>query len=213
MIRRILAGATLALGLATSALASGPLQISTNFPFPLGASEAYQADLASIGVHSGLDNPVTVQPAGSTTLTFKLLESHVLASGYQVLSLDLGGVSYATPLQAFSASGTVLATVTTDQPFSNFVGITDTFGPEPPSFIWGNFTGYLTDADTAALTGIGPFIGDVSTFFFNTGNAALFEVDVGGGGGGVPEPATWSMLVAGFGLMGAALRRRRSALA
>lgn len=35
-------------------------------------------------------------------------------------------------------------------------------------------------------------------------------VPVGGSGvGGVPEPASWSLLIAGFGLAGAALRRRR----
>jgi len=31
--------------------------------------------------------------------------------------------------------------------------------------------------------------------------------------GGVPEPATWAMMIAGFGLAGAALRRRRAAFA
>lgn len=31
------------------------------------------------------------------------------------------------------------------------------------------------------------------------------------GGGAVPEPASWAMLIAGFGLTGAAMRRRRSA--
>jgi hypothetical protein len=31
--------------------------------------------------------------------------------------------------------------------------------------------------------------------------------------GGIPEPATWAMLIAGFGLVGAAARRRRAALA
>jgi hypothetical protein len=35
----------------------------------------------------------------------------------------------------------------------------------------------------------------------------------GGGAGGVPEPATWAMLIAGFGLVGAAARRRRRAVA
>jgi hypothetical protein len=29
----------------------------------------------------------------------------------------------------------------------------------------------------------------------------------------VPEPATWTMLIAGFGLVGTAVRRRREALA
>ena len=33
------------------------------------------------------------------------------------------------------------------------------------------------------------------------------------GGGGVPEPATWAMLIAGFGLVGTAMRRRKPATA
>lgn len=32
----------------------------------------------------------------------------------------------------------------------------------------------------------------------------------GGGGGAVPEPATWAMMIAGFGLAGATFRRRRA---
>ncbi|MBL8555315.1 MAG: PEP-CTERM sorting domain-containing protein [Phenylobacterium sp.] len=39
------------------------------------------------------------------------------------------------------------------------------------------------------------------------------SVDVGPIGGGVPEPGTWSLAIAGFGLAGAALRRRRSGVA
>ena len=43
---------------------------------------------------------------------------------------------------------------------------------------------------------------------FTSGNKA-FEVDNIAGTGAVPEPATWAMLIAGMGMVGAAARRRR----
>ena len=47
-----------------------------------------------------------------------------------------------------------------------------------------------------------------------TGYVLGAEFDLGGGrGGAVPEPATWALMTSGFGLAGAALRRRRSAVA
>jgi hypothetical protein len=213
MFGRTLAGAALALAMATSALAAGPLQVSTNFPYPLTAIDPYRADLATLGVTFGLDNPVSVTPSGPTTLEFRLLESHS-SGGYQVLSLDIGGVSHAVPLQAFSGAGALLATVTTASTFSSLIGITDTFGPEPPGFIWGAFPVYLSDTDTAALTGIGPFIGNVSKLYFNAGDHALFEVSVAEAAGpGIPEPGVWALMLAGFGLVGAQMRRRRVAAA
>jgi hypothetical protein len=62
-------------------------------------------------------------------------------------------------------------------------------------------------AYTLALRGIG------------AGNAWDVQIDdvvltqVGGAVGGVPEPASWAMLIAGFGLTGAAMRRKRAILA
>lgn len=77
--------------------------------------------------------------------------------------------------------------------------------------------------------GIGPYPG--STFSlrnFNLGGGTLSKVPylgtgsgsggTGGNGGGaggngaVPEPASWAMMVGGFGLMGAAMRRRKTSL-
>jgi hypothetical protein len=56
--------------------------------------------------------------------------------------------------------------------------------------------------------------------FFNAASDTGFESDnhtvgyfIEQGGNPIPEPATWAMLIAGFGLVGAASRRRRSALA
>ena len=42
--------------------------------------------------------------------------------------------------------------------------------------------------------------------------AAITE-DVAPPVGGVPEPATWAILIAGFGFVGTAMRRRRIAIA
>jgi hypothetical protein len=201
----LLAGAAWACTLAGPALAAGPLQISTNFPSPVFAGDPYKADLASIGVNSELDHPVTVIPTGAVKLQFRLLESHAQRSGFQILSLDVGGISFAVPLQSFSASGAVLGTVTSALAFNDLIGVTDTIGPEPPPFTWGSFPVYLTDADTAALTGIGPYVGNVSKLYFNAFDSALFEVNVVTG---VPEPMTWSLMILGFGLVGTQLRRR-----
>ncbi len=58
----------------------------------------------------------------------------------------------------------------------------------------------------------------VTTHFGSTwSNARLFSTEVcttncggGGGGGVVPEPATWAMMIMGFGAAGALIRRRRT---
>lgn len=42
------------------------------------------------------------------------------------------------------------------------------------------------------------------------GNAGLATLVVGGAPSGVPEASTWAMLIAGFGALGTALRRRRA---
>ena len=49
--------------------------------------------------------------------------------------------------------------------------------------------------------------------FFSAGNAFEFDAIAGAlRGGAVPEPATWAMMILGFGAVGAILRRRRASL-
>lgn len=52
-------------------------------------------------------------------------------------------------------------------------------------------------------------IGKVAGVSF-TSDSGVFLTKAGGAVGGVPEPASWAMLIAGFGLTGATLRRRRA---
>jgi PEP-CTERM motif len=49
--------------------------------------------------------------------------------------------------------------------------------------------------------------GTFNTVFFGTDQQGILETTIGRGG--VPEPASWAMLIAGFGLVGAARRRQR----
>jgi hypothetical protein len=72
----------------------------------------------------------------------------------------------------------------------------------------GNYVNYrFTGRATAATT-------DLSfTFRHDRNEWALDDVSVSGAAGPVPEPATWGMMLLGFGLAGAAMRRGRKALA
>ncbi len=61
-------------------------------------------------------------------------------------------------------------------------------------------------------------LGDTLAFKFTRipdgySDATIAVSAIGGRGGAVPEPATWAMMIAGFGLAGATLRRRRAILA
>jgi probable HAF family extracellular repeat protein len=59
--------------------------------------------------------------------------------------------------------------------------------------------------DKGQIIGWGSFLGQQRGFL-------LDPITVTPPGSAIPEPATWAMLIAGFGLVGASLRRRRSAL-
>ncbi len=70
---------------------------------------------------------------------------------------------------------------------------------------------WVTTADNATLRGRESSRGTFNNWV-NNGQEHAFYL-VGRGGGVIPEPATWAMLIAGFGLVGAAARRRRPAIA
>lgn len=73
-------------------------------------------------------------------------------------------------------------------------------------------------------TGLGTF--SISNVTWNSSNVAVSWMNQtfgpgahvvlninGGGGGGVPEPATWSMMILGFGAAGSLIRRRKAIIA
>ena len=77
-----------------------------------------------------------------------------------------------------------------------------------------NFNGVASGAgdDSTIFAGVLSDAYDITsiTFTMDGGGAsfAIGQLVFGAGNGGVPEPATWAMMIAGFGMAGAAMRRR-----
>lgn len=126
--------------------------------------------------------------------------NYLIAPRYNVMSLLFAdtastisfGLSVSSPgvtINAYSANGALLQSLT---------GLVSNSG----------FT-----LQTLSATGVAR-VDVVGTFFGATANSAqLFGIDnltfTSNVAGAVPETATWGMMIAGFGMMGAALRTRR----
>lgn len=79
----------------------------------------------------------------------------------------------------------------------------------------GTFQNVTPNSFTASgeLHGVMRFTGSFNSISFTDRDEAWHGIQIGIGGiapiGGVPEPSAWAMMIAGFGLVGASLRRRR----
>lgn len=76
----------------------------------------------------------------------------------------------------------------------------------------GGFNGLLSGSGGPETPDHGFVIDGVFTGV-NRGESFFVPAQFNGFAGGVPEPASWAMLIGGFGLVGGAMRRRRGALA
>ena len=76
----------------------------------------------------------------------------------------------------------------------------------------GNATMFEYFPSGPSATSTGAYALQIGQQGVNPGNLLGFQFLAGppGSGGAVPEPATWALLIAGFGLAGAALRTRRN---
>lgn len=99
-----------------------------------------------------------------------------------------------------------------------YAGAGDAFGAlDTPGIENGNYSGRWASADFSKLVfdvGPGTYTFDIIA---SVGLSSINGVDVrldtrpGRQTPGVPEPTTWALLIAGFGLAGGSLRRRRTA--
>jgi hypothetical protein len=103
----------------------------------------------------------------------------------------------------FSVTGISEVTITSLQVLQLAPLFNTTSRPAPSPQL--SFTGSSINILFGDKTGSGPVF-DLST----NGGQAIFAYNASGA---VPEPASWTMLIAGFGLVGAAMRRRVAAAA
>jgi hypothetical protein len=112
----------------------------------------------------------------------------VLTSGASGVLNSLGG----TGLLALAPSGLLSSTYT----FSSFIGGTTPFTASSIALQANSTTSFGFQIGTPSRDNAGPLLDSVTL----TRNA-------------VPEPQSWAMLIAGFGLVGAVARRRKVAAA
>jgi hypothetical protein len=141
----------------------------------------------------------------------------------------VSGVGTATPYEVFSftvsADGSYDFLSVADGGWDNYLFLyTGSFDPNDQfaNVLIGNddFEGDIgLSGFSYALTAGTTYLA-VSSGFANTDFGAYTlritgpgDITPGDGGGGVPEPATWAMMIAGFGLVGASARRRRTLVA
>lgn len=139
-------------------------------------------------------------PADPVTLNVTLMfdNSVNVATTTTGLTVNSFTLPYATQFQYFAATDS-LALATT------------LLGPASCSSSAGKFCAFIHDATSAAPTLIF-FQNSLPTNNVWQANSLSVTYSDAPGGRGVPEPATWALMLIGFGGLGVQLRRRRAGL-
>ena len=225
-------------GVVTKAGRDGNVTFSSNFAFdfdPRDGVDAGTFDFIGVAIHeighalgfvSGVDffdvygGPNF--PAGVTPLGYDLNDTSIFSaldmfrySAPGTLDFRTGGTKY------FSIDGGATALFGNTMSTGQFNGDgrqashwKDTpacqigNGIMDPTFCFGQ-TGFVTGLDLAAFDAMGWNLNVDALTYRTTSTGTILRNYLGTAG--VPEPSTWALLIAGFGLAGSALRRRRAA--
>lgn len=192
--------------------AAAALLVSTSIVAPAQAAPiTYSLTGSFTGVNGGeFDNvDATFTGIGETDDAFAL-DANTTVVPLSSFTASAGGLTYTftTPISFFVNRGDDFAGFLRDDISAGFVRFTSTSGA--------GFTGY---------DGVSALASTAATFYtdFNTGTFATDRGDVlvtsatnlvvSASVAAVPEPATWGMMLLGFGMMGASMRYRRKSTA
>jgi hypothetical protein len=160
-----------------------------------------QGSLALVDADAGGSGNTANEPSGETSLVFLRVNSAILnvtngfTTGFSFF-YSANSTGFVSVYDDFNAGGNLLGQIAiVNQYNQNCAG--------DPSGSYCNWT-----ASGLAFGGLAKSID-----FGGTANFVVYDNITFGSvnpGGGVPEPAAWAMMLAGFGLVGGAMRRRQA---
>ena len=211
----------LLLGLGTTGAAQAAFTSSSPNPFAVGNQLSGTDSCVNSGPYSGTCTSNNSTTFTSSSYTFIGADQHFVVNA--VLTGDLSGGlgSYAlTGIYEFTLVGRGVAdsfgSFTLTEDYVNLEGtvfglpVLLTHNPNVPSIGSASIaTANCGQCEEKFLINFGLTVN--ALFGIGGSEPAPVSSDLTGNNGAVPEPATWAMMLIGFGLAGAALRRRQPA--
>ena len=186
------------------------------FQAAIGGGVSYQ-DFDGLAVDSLLtdDGNVTYSTTGGTPL---VTDDYLTSTSPQglgatnvgfFLTTDSLTLTFDSAITAFAIDINTFATA--DGSYSGLLNTGDTVDSifeTFPGFGTGQFIGFISDTAFTSLTISSPggFAYTVDTLIYGEARDVIEP-------GAIPEPGTWALMIGGFGLAGASLRRRRESAA
>ena len=183
---------------------------ATAATFANGDFESALAGWTTSGRFEALPGSAYADGIGTAATLAQRLNTYVFIGAGEHTGTNTLSQSFTTSIgQTYNFSFEVLAVGGSTQAISYQFG--STIGSVTPSS-GNNFSNFSTVTGSFTASGLTSTVTFMNTTAPDGTDLALDNVVVSSVGG-VPEPASWALLIAGFGFTGAAMRRRRSAVA
>jgi hypothetical protein len=202
--------------------------VNPNTSAPLaGIAQGINASGAIVGDYfTGAGNQIDGYILNGSSFTdLSIAGDNVRARGITDSGEVAGWVSNASGSQGFILAGGVYTFFTAPGSFQStffedinssglISGEYNDAGGFSHAFIFNSNTATFTDINVPGATNVNAFgINDAGQVVLTTSNVDGRITNYLYSPGGAPEPASWALMIGGFGLAGAALRRRRAAVA
>lgn len=210
------------IGVASAALlaiatpsAAAVVQYNTQGAFNAAATGVTTFGFTNLsGINPGFDVESNPYTQNGVTFTNDVTAADLDTGGSPIIFVINAGATptYGVDFLSFQNTQTGMTGSLTSAGFTAFGFTFGSYLPVGPATLTLN-TGesfQINPTDTAQFIG---FISDapITSASFNYAGSYAFDIlNVSTGSGAVPEPATWAMMLMGFGLAGSALRRRQT---